>query len=105
MSTQSIRLYVNSVFLGYKRSQCAQYSNTSLLKIDGVQSRKAADFYLGKRVAYVYRAHNRINGSKIRCIWGKITKTHGTNGTVRAKNLPPQAMGKTVRVMLYPSSL
>lgn len=35
-------------------------------------------FYLGKKVAFVYRAKREIRGSKIRVIWGKITRTHGT---------------------------
>lgn len=35
-------------------------------------------FYLGKKVAFVYRAQREIRGTKIRVIWGKITRTHGT---------------------------
>jgi len=32
-------------------------------------------FYLGKKVAYVYRAQREIRGTKIRVMWGKITRT------------------------------
>jgi hypothetical protein len=34
-------------------------------------------FYLGKRVAYVYRAQKEVRGTKIRVIWGKVTRPHG----------------------------
>jgi large subunit ribosomal protein L35Ae len=65
-------------------------------------------FYLGKKVAFVYRAQREVRGSKIRVIWGKITRPHGNSGVVRAqfrRNLPPKSFGASVRVMLYPSSI
>ena len=34
-------------------------------------------FYLGKRVAYVYRGQKEVRGTKIRVIWGKVTRPHG----------------------------
>jgi ribosomal protein L35AE/L33A len=37
-----------------------------------------SSFYLGKKVAFVYRAQKEVRGSKIRVIWGKITRPHGT---------------------------
>lgn len=52
--------------------------DNSLLKIEGVEDTKGASFYCGKKVAYVYRAKREIRGSKIRVIWGKISRTHGT---------------------------
>jgi ribosomal protein L35AE/L33A len=35
-------------------------------------------FYQGKKIAYVYRASTEKRGTKIRVIWGKITRPHGT---------------------------
>ncbi|KAI4201244.1 MAG: hypothetical protein LQ350_003421 [Teloschistes chrysophthalmus] len=67
-----------------------------LIKIEGVDDPKAAtyverrsivvhsvahwrsSFYLGKKIAFVYRAHKEIRGTKIRVIWGKVTRPHGT---------------------------
>lgn len=37
------------------RSKVAQYENQSLIKIEGVNTTKDAEFYYGKRVAYVYK--------------------------------------------------
>jgi len=63
---------------------------------------------MGKRIAYVYRvskksvAKGNRKASKIRVIWGKVTRPHGSTGTVRASfrhNLPPKAMGASVRVV------
>merc|ERR1711869_109610 len=104
----SSRLYVRDLFLGYKRSKANQHTNMALLKLEHVECTKDATWYLGKRVAYVYKAKTEKQGGKFRCIWGKVVRPHGTSGVVRAKfqkNLPPAAMGGKVRVILYPSSI
>jgi ribosomal protein L35AE/L33A len=55
----------------------ANRPNTSLIKIEGVDDTKAATFYNGKRIAYVYRGKTEVRGTKIRVIWGKVTRPHG----------------------------
>lgn len=90
------------------RSKINQDSHTSILKLQGVNDLKATEFYAGKRVAYIYKAKTLKNGSKFRVIWGKITRPHGSTGSVRAKfqsNLPGKALGGPVRVFLYPSQI
>mmetsp|Transcript_10609 Transcript_10609/g.31635 ORF Transcript_10609/g.31635 Transcript_10609/m.31635 type:complete len:109 (-) Transcript_10609:36-362(-) len=108
MGTESVRLYVKGCVLGYKRGLRNQYCSTSLLRMEDVKTAEAAKFYLGKRVAYIYKAHTEKKGTKFRVVWGRITRPHGSSGAVRAKfrrNLPPQAIGGPVRVMLYPSKI
>lgn len=132
--------------LSYQRSRHVQTPGTSLIKIEGVDStdaakyvlsrrhrsekvvaNRASSFYCGKKIAYVYRGHKEIRGTKIRVIWGKVTRPHGNyaisqrphcsqrltvlsgnSGVVRAKfssPLPTKSFGASVRVMLYPSTI
>ncbi|BAT81150.1 hypothetical protein VIGAN_03081500 [Vigna angularis var. angularis] len=102
------RLYVRGSILGYKRSKSNQYPNTSLIQIENVNSKEEVAWYAGKRMAYIYKAKVKKNGSHYRCIWGKVTRPHGNSGVVRAKfksNLPPRSMGARVRVFMYPSNI
>jgi large subunit ribosomal protein L35Ae len=62
---------------------------TSLIKIEGVNDKKDTGFYLGKRVCYVYRASRQQQDRQgvkttVRSIWGRVSKSHGNGGTVRA---------------------
>ncbi|KAH8828361.1 60S ribosomal protein L33 [Flagelloscypha sp. PMI_526] len=102
------RLYSKGRVLGHKRAKRNSRPNTSLLQIEGVANKEDAQFYLGKRVAYVYRAQKEVKGTKVRVIWGRVTRSHGSSGVVKSKfrvNLPPKAFGATVRIMLYPSTI
>jgi len=105
-----VRLYNKAIILGHRRGQREQTYNTSLLKLEGVSSKDETTYYLGKRVAFVYRGARVLSGSKsrYRVIWGKITRSHGNSGVVRAQfssNLPAHSFGAKVRVMMYPSSV
>ncbi|CAG8534022.1 27484_t:CDS:2 [Dentiscutata erythropus] len=105
---QPVRLYSKGRVLGFKRSKSNQSPNTTLIKIEGVSAKEDTQYYLGKHVAYVYRAKREKNGSKIRVIWGHVARPHGNGGVVKAKfrkNLPPKCFGASVRIMMYPSRI
>ena len=109
----NVRLHVKAVHLGYKRNRRNQHVGQSRIQIEGLKDRKDTDFYLGKRIAYVYKAEKAKKmpsgtETKYRVMWGRIIAAHGGNGIVRAKfrhNLPPSSIGKQLRVMLYPSTV
>ena len=94
------RLYVKGVFAGFRRNKVWTYNNQALLKLEGLNDKKEAQYYLGKRVVFIYKAKDGY-----KTIWGRICSQHGNNGAVKAKflhNLPPRGIGAQVRVMLYP---
>lgn len=109
MSTvRTPRLHVKATILGYRRSRTTVHPNQVLLRLNDVNSKEDAHFYLGKVVAYYYRAKTDKNGSKLRCVWGKIIGTHGNSGVVKAKfkkNLSGSSFAQTARVFMYPSSI
>ena len=114
----SPRLYMKAVLQGYRRGLHGQRNDTAIVRIDDVNTKQDAEFYLGKRAAYVYHGYKEkrcvrwnqapARRSNTRAIWGRVTKVHGGSGAVRAKfssNLPAKAIGRRIRVYLFPSRI
>lgn len=104
-SGKQVRLWVRAKFLGFRRSKVQQNTNQSILRLEGVNDRTGAQYYFGKRVAYIYKTKSGQKDKRFRTIWGRVSRSHGNTGAVLARfasNLPPRAIGSTLRVMLFP---
>ena len=77
-------LYAKGRVLGFKRAKRNQRPDISLVQIEGVKTAADTEFYLGKRIAFVYRAKREVNGSKIRC----LTNDSQLCPATRATNCP-----------------
>uniref|UniRef100_A0A1A9UMD0 Large ribosomal subunit protein eL33 n=1 Tax=Glossina austeni TaxID=7395 RepID=A0A1A9UMD0_GLOAU len=83
--------------------------------VEGCRRKEHGIFYVDKRWVYVYKAGTKKcvpqhpeRKTRIRAVWGKVTRLHGNSGAVRARfrrNLPGHAMGHRAHIMLYPSRL
>lgn len=95
------RLHVKGTILGYRRGRRNTYHHTALIRIDGVNDKKSSDFYLGKRIAYIYKGESKDKaGSRLRVSWGKVTRAHGSNGVVRAKFTNNLTVSKALTINL-----
>tara|TARA_B100000780_G_C21012315_1_gene405452 strand:- start:629 stop:850 length:222 start_codon:yes stop_codon:yes gene_type:complete len=56
--TAPVRLYQKGVFTSFRRSRCHQWEEQALVEIQNCKSKADAKWYMGKRVAYVYKVKN-----------------------------------------------
>merc|ERR1719223_2369440 len=66
-----VRLYQRGKFTGFRRARMSQNSNQALVQVESCNDKASAKFYLGKRVAYIYKVKNTSNNTRYRCMWGK----------------------------------
>ena len=83
-----------AVILSFRRGRHTQRTNQFLIAIDGIDTSAKASKFIGKRVLWKSPAKKEIRG--------KITRTHGNNGVLRArfsKGLPGEALGKKIQIL------
>ena len=79
--------------VNYRRSVNRQHTRHILIKFEGYNDDKKAAVLIGKQVIW-----ETSSGKLMR---GKIVKTHGKNGVVRAifeKGLPGEAIGTQLKI-------
>lgn len=116
----SPRLYMKGTVAGYTRGLWGQNKRTAIVRMENVNTREDATWYTGKRVAYVYHGYTvkrcvrwskaPVRRSTTRALWGRVVRPHGNSGMVRVRlnghtSLPASAIGRRIRVYLYPSSI
>merc|ERR1711918_259795 len=100
MKNQDLGLAINGTVLSYRRSRVQQRVNYVLIKVAQCESREQAQNLTGKKVVYSYNTKN----NETRRLQGKISRTHGNSGVVRAKfkrNMPTSSFGERCKVLLY----
>ncbi|GET86420.1 ribosomal protein l35a, putative [Leishmania tarentolae] len=113
------RLYMKGTLAGYTRGLHGQTKQTALIRVENVNTREDATWYVGKRACYVYhgkKVKRCVRWSKAparrsttRALWGRVTRPHGNSGMMRVKfngaSVPASAIGRRIRVYLYPSQI
>jgi large subunit ribosomal protein L35Ae len=85
---------MQGTILSYRRGRHTQNVNQVLVELEGLDSRKKAKEFVGKKLIW-----KTSSGKEIK---GEIIAIHGNKGVVRAKferNLPGQSFGTKVQLI------
>ncbi|RVX17023.1 60S ribosomal protein L35a-1 [Vitis vinifera] len=90
---ERVKLYVRGTILRYKRSKSNQYPNTSLIQIEGVNTKEEVAWYCGKRMVYIYKAKVKKNEITVPHTSQKTGLQHQWNWSEvkRSCHAPPRA--------------
>ena len=72
MAPQPGRLYAKGLFTGFKRGLRNQHENTALVKVEGCEGKGDAEWYVGKRCAYVYKVRQIMIFLKFLNCWRRL---------------------------------
>ncbi|GAQ83453.1 60S ribosomal protein L35A [Klebsormidium nitens] len=86
---EHVRLYTRGTILGHKRGKSNQHPSTSLVKIEGVQTKEEVEFYLGKKLAYVYRVERCCARPVPEELAAQVLRCHSTSDALSQQNLIP----------------
>ena len=96
MAPQPGRLYAKGLFTGFKRGLRNQHENTALVKVEGCEGKGDAEWYVGKRCAYVYKVRQIM----IITIFFKMLKKIVANGQLVVLVFCLQSSTKVAEVRL-----
>lgn len=85
---------VRARFIGYRGGQRTQHNKYALIRVDGVDSRKEASAYIGRRAVWCSASGNQLIG--------RVASIHGRGGVLEVrfrKGLPGDAVGTKIALI------
>jgi large subunit ribosomal protein L35Ae len=93
VENRGVGVMYKGIFMSYRRGKFTQRNKQILLKIEGINNRKEAAGFIGRKVIWKSPKGNPLIG--------KIVGVHGRNGVLRVsfkKGLPGQAIGAELTI-------
>lgn len=84
---------MKALIASYERSRHLIHFNQAIIKLEGINDKKAASKYIGTKIVFKTKSGRMIKGF--------IKDVHGDNGRLRARferGLPGQAIGQEINL-------